>query len=174
MAPHVVGLDLSLTGTGIATADGTLSRVRTGDLRGGPRMSWIASHIFGDGLTQAADLVVVEGPSYGSQSGAGHHEAAGLWWHVIYRLHVFEVPYAVIPPSTLKKYAAGRGNATKPDMRVALLQRAGLDERDDNKVDAWWLRAAGLDHLGHPPVDLPKGQREALAKVDWPGAACPA
>ena len=26
------------------------------------------------------------------------------------------------------------------------------------------------DHLGHPPVDLPKANREALAKIAWPGA----
>jgi hypothetical protein len=166
MPPSVVGLDLSLTGTGIANNTGT-HRVRCGDLRGCARFSWIAAHIFGDGTTQAADLVVIEGPSYGS-SGAGHHEAAGLWWHIVHRLDALEVPYAVIPPSTLKKYAAGKGNATKPDMRVALLQRAGIDERDDNKVDAWWLRAAGLDALGRPLVELPKVQREALAKVAWP------
>lgn len=171
MTPAVVGLDLSLTGTGLARATGALERVRCGDLRGCPRLSWIAEHIFSDGTTQAADLVVIEGPSYGSMSGAGHHEAAGLWWHIVYRLDLLEVPYAVIPPTSLKKYATGKGNATKPDMRVALLQRTGIDERDDNKVDAWWLRAAGLDTLGHPLVELPKGQREALAKVAWPDIA---
>ncbi|MFD1940553.1 hypothetical protein ACFSKW_54780 [Nonomuraea mangrovi] len=165
--PSVVGLDLSLTGTGIATDTGA-QRVRCGDLRGTPRFSWISEHIFADGTTQAADLVVIEGPSYGSMSGAGHHEAAGLWWHIVYRLDLCEVPYAVVPPSTLKKYATGNGGASKPDMRMALFQRAGIDERDDNKVDAWWLRAAGLDALGHPLVDLPKAQREALSKVAWP------
>jgi hypothetical protein len=170
--PQVCGIDPSLTGTAIANAIGT-QRIRCGDLRGCARFSWIADGIFADGTTQAADLAVIEGPSYGSMSGAGHHEAAGLWWHIVYRLDALEVPYAVIPPSTLKKYATGRGNATKPDMRVAFLQRAGIDERDDNQVDAWWLRAAGLDALGHPPVDLPKAQREALAKVTWPQAVTP-
>ncbi|MEU4332361.1 hypothetical protein [Nonomuraea dietziae] len=165
--PRVVGLDLSLTGTGIAT-DAGMQRVRCGDLRGCTRFSWIASAVFDDGTVQASDLVVIEGPSYGSMSGAGHHEAAGLWWHIVYRLDLLEVPYAVVPPSTLKKYATGIGSATKPDMRMALFQRTGIDERDDNKVDAWWLRAAGLEVLGSPPVDVPKAQRDALAKVSWP------
>jgi hypothetical protein len=172
MVPSVVGLDLSLTATGLANTTGT-QRIRCGDLRGCARFSWIASAVFDDGTTQAADLVVIEGPSYGSMSGAGHHEAAGLWWHITYRLEALEVPYAVVPPSTLKKFAAGRGNATKPDMRMALFQRAGLDLRDDNQVDAWWLRAAGLQALGHPLVELPTAQREALDKVAWPTVATP-
>jgi hypothetical protein len=167
MSPSVVGIDLSLTGTGVAQDDG-LTRVTCGDLRGCDRFSWIAENIFGDGVVQAADLVVIEGPAYSKALQAGHHEAAGLWWHIIYRLHLMEVPYAVVPPSVLKKYATGRGNADKPDMRVALLQRTGIDERDNNKVDAAWLRMAGLDHLGCPLVEMPKANRDALAKVAWP------
>ncbi|MFI6814460.1 hypothetical protein ACIBG7_18760 [Nonomuraea sp. NPDC050328] len=167
MTPVVVGLDLSLTATGVADATGTRT-IRSGDLRGCDRFSWIANDILGDGTVQAADLIVIEGPAYSRALGAGHHEAAGLWWHIAYRLTALGVPYVAIPPTTLKKYATGRGNATKPDMRVALIKRAELDLRDDNQVDAWWLRAAGLDRLGSPLVELPKAQRDALAKVDWP------
>ncbi|NUU22891.1 MAG: Holliday junction endonuclease [Streptomycetaceae bacterium] len=155
-APYVVGLDLSLTATGVADINGTRT-IKCGDLRGCDRFSWIVSDIFGDGTVQAADLVVIEGPAYSRALGAGHHEAAGLWWHIVYRLTAHGVPYAVVPPTSLKKYTTGKGNATKPDMRMALFQRAGLDLRDDNQVDAWWLRAAGLDHLGSPPVELPQG-----------------
>jgi len=169
VTPRVCGIDLSLTATGIARTDGHTERVTCGDLRGTDRLAWICSAITGH-TTQGVDLVVVEGPSYGSMSGAGHHEAAGLWWLVAYTLDGRDVPYAVVPPSTLKKYATGRGNATKPDMRMALFQRTGLDLRDDNQVDGWWLRAAGLDALGHPVVDVPKAQRDALAKVAWPQA----
>ncbi len=78
------------------------------------------------------------------------------------------LPVAEVPPSSVKKYATGKGNATKPDMRVALLQRAGIDERDDNRVDAWWLRSAALDHYGEPVVAMPRIHREALAKMAWP------
>ncbi|MCX4468742.1 hypothetical protein OOK41_00150 [Micromonospora sp. NBC_01655] len=71
----------------------------------------------------------------------------------------------------MKKYATGRGNAGKPEMAVALYKRAGRELADDNQVDAWWLRAAGLDHLGHPPADMPKNHRAALDAVRWPTAA---
>jgi len=71
----------------------------------------------------------------------------------------------------LKRYATGKGNATKADMRMALFQRAGLDVRDDNAVDAWWLRAMALDHYGHPLVAMPQTHRQALEKVAWPELA---
>jgi hypothetical protein len=69
----------------------------------------------------------------------------------------------------VKKYATGRGNATKTDMAVALAKRAdGYELRDDNQVDAWWLGAMGRDHLGVPYVAMPATHRAALDKVTWP------
>lgn len=76
------------------------------------------------------------------------------------------VHYITVSPSIVKKLATGKGNATKPDMRMALYQRAGLDVRDDNQVDAWWLRQIGMQLLAHPDrLDLPKTHLAALAKI---------
>ena len=70
---------------------------------------------------------------------------------------------------TLKKFATGNGAAKKPDLRMALYRRAGVDVADDNQVDAWWLRQAGLQHLGDPDaVPLPQTHLSALDKVVWP------
>lgn len=161
-APSVCGLDLSLTGTGIATRTGTLT-VKPGDLRGLSRLAYIRGYVCGavDGCT----LVAVEGPAYSRALGAGHHEAAGLWWMVASDLTTAGLRVIVVPPSVLKKYATGRGNATKADMRVALLTRTGFDLRDDNQVDATWLRYLGLDYLGHPVLKLPADQHLAVNKV---------
>lgn len=167
--PRIVGADLSLTATGLAhSGDGTTETIRTGKLRGTERLHHIRGRVL-DAST-GADLILIEGPSYGSQ-GPGHHESAGLWWLITWTLDQHNIPYAILPPATVKKFATGRGNATKPDMRVALLQRVGLDLRDDNQVDAFWLRAAGLEYSGHPIVDLPKAQIEALGKATWPELA---
>ncbi len=172
MTPRVIGLDLSLTATGIATWDGRpTSTIRTLASDGDQRLRSIMVTVRADAWdyinSEPIELAVIEDlPT--------HAHGAGITGmvHGAVRVALIErgVPYALIPPATLKKYATGRGNATKPDMRMALFQRAGLDLRDDNQVDAWWLRAAGLDVLGHPLVDLPKAQREALTKVSWPAA----
>jgi hypothetical protein len=163
---NVVGVDLSLTATGIATAAGL--HLLSTDRRGEDRIDWIADQLVSYYAAPGdTDLVVLEGLSHGSQ-GNKVHEIAGLHWHVRAILFRFAIPTAVVPPSTLKKYTTGKGTATKPDMRMALYQRTGLDERDDNKVDAWWLRAMGADALGVPTIGMPAAHRAALAKVKWP------
>lgn len=159
----VVGLDPSMTATGIAAADGQLSVVGGDSKLGDERLCRIADAV---ALAVAeADLVVIELLPQ-------HMKAAGITGmvHGVIRLTLLNagVPYVHLSPATVKKYATGRGTADKSDMRMALYQRAGIDERNDNKVDAWWLRAAGLDYYGEPIVTMPKTNRDALTKADWP------
>lgn len=161
-APRVLGLDLSITATGIAFPDGTTHTLRP-HTNGDQRLLEIV-----EDLTvpiMCADLVVIEGPVVRSNAAV----TIGMVHGAIRTLLLKEeTPYATVPPATLKKYATGRGNATKPDMRMELYKRTGIDLGDDNQVDAWWLQAAGLHHLGHPPVDLPKTQVDVLEKIEWP------
>jgi Holliday junction resolvasome RuvABC endonuclease subunit len=80
-----------------------------------------------------------------------------------------EVPFAVVTAASLKKFATGSGNAAKADMRMELYKRTGLDLRDDNEVDAWWLREIGLHLNGHPDrITLPATHLAALTKVKTP------
>jgi Holliday junction resolvasome RuvABC endonuclease subunit len=44
-----------------------------------------------------------------------------------------------IPPMTLKKYAAGKGNAKKQEMLLQIYKRWGLEFNDDNAADAYSL-----------------------------------
>lgn len=79
------------------------------------------------------------------------------------------VPFTVVTAASLKKFATGSGNAGKADMRMELYKRTGVDIRDDNQVDATWLRQIGL-HLTHHPdaLALPKAHTDALLKVKQP------
>lgn len=169
MSARVVGLDLSLTGTGVATADSRLLTIRSHP--GGEtvadrveRLTDIAATI-SDHL-DGADMVVIEGPAYSQQAQPGHHLRAGLWWWVADLACAHDAEVIEVTPSALKKFATGRGNATKADMRVALLQRTGEDIRDDNQADAYWLRQIGLHLLGDPTaIPLPRTHLATLAKI---------
>lgn len=176
-APRVLGLDLSLTGTGIARlgADGVelLRTVRPGKATGHERMEMIMEAIHEAQRLAYLDLVVIEGPSYGSQRKAqrGHHERAGLWWLVAHGLYAQWGSYAVVAPMARAKYATGNGGSNKRAVLAAVRERYGhLVERvgNDNEADALVLAHMGVDHLGGHLVDVPSVNREALRRADWP------
>lgn len=163
-APNVVGLDLSITATGCCHPDGELETWKYAAKHGDRRLRYIADEVSAFPLP-LPDLFVIEDlPT--------HAHGAGITGmvHGAVRCELLRagIPYALVTPATLKKYATGKGNADKTAMTLALYKRTGLELADDNQVDAWWLRAAGLQHLGHPIVDMPAAQVDALAKVDWP------
>lgn len=177
--PRVLGLDLSLTGTGIAYRDGTTRTIKTRRADGDRRLLQIAEEIRiaaggGDtGLGPAVDLAVIEDiPT--------HAHGAGITGmvHGTVRTVLMDlgIPYALVVPATLKSYAADHGRASKTDMAAAAYLAAGREFPGDlnargeggDQCDAWWLRAAGLDWLGHAEFTLPAAQRARLAKAKWP------
>lgn len=176
-APRVLGLDLSLTGTGIARIGGDsiemLTTVRPGTRTGHERIEYILTAIYDAQRAQGIDLVVIEGPSYGSQGGQrGHHERAGLWWLVAQGLYAQERPYAVVAPKARAKYATGNGNDGKAAVKAAVRGRYGhlvaAGVRNDDEADALVLAAMGVDHLGGHLVDVPSVNRQALDNAAWP------
>jgi Holliday junction resolvasome RuvABC endonuclease subunit len=161
---HVVGIDPSLTATGIAYADGSTATVKYArGADGDQRLEeiYVATICAVEDRPQLA--VVEDLPTHAHGAGKTGMAQGAVRLALIGNL----VPYVVVTPATVKKYATGKGNATKPDMRMALYQRTGLDLRDDNQVDAWWLRALGCHLLGHPLLQVPKTHLEALDKVDF-------
>lgn len=173
--PRVLGLDLSLTGTGICRLGGDgvelLRTVRCAKLTRHERLAWILGAIQTAQRDQHLDLVVVEGPSYGSQGGQqGHHERAGLWWLVTQGLHARGRSYAVVAPKARAKYATGNGNDGKKAVLDAVRERYGhlTPVHNDNEADALVLAHMGIDKLGGRLVDVPQLNRAALDRADWP------
>lgn len=170
MTARVLGIDLSLTATGLAGPDWTRTLKPPAKLAGVARIDWILSQI-DDQLVRDGylDLAVVEGPAFSRQAGqAGHHERAGLWWAVARELDHDDVPYAVVSPTALKRYGAGKGNAGKDDVLREVTRRFDWFTGDNNAADALVLAAMGADHLGHPIAAMPATHRAALAAVAWP------
>lgn len=164
-AARVLALDLSLTATGVAFPDGVTVTITTKD-KGVERLATIREEVLaclGDGDWRPTH-VAIEGPAFGR---ANQMHALGQLAGVVYlALHEDGFDPVIVPPSSLKKYATGKGNAAKPEVLAAAIRRLDYDGHDDNEADALWLRALVMDALGHPVVDVPATHRAALAKVD--------
>jgi Holliday junction resolvasome RuvABC endonuclease subunit len=167
----ITGLDLSLTSTGIARLrPGHTPEVATltpGNRTGHKRLAWLLAAI--TYRTAKADLVTIEGPSYGSTTG-NQHERAGLWWLVAHHLWAAGIPYVVIAPAQLKRYAAGKGNAAKDQVLAAVIRRySGVPVSGHDQADALILAAMAADHYGRPIAPVPQANRAALTTVrNWP------
>lgn len=182
---RIIGLDLSLTATGVAIIDdGTAATVaqttvHTFVSKGAKdatiaqrvaRLDQIERAVFGfTGLGDSfADLIVIEGPSYAQRTQTGEHLRAGLWWRLVSFIEGECGPVAEVPPTVLKKYATGKGNAGKDEVLLAVARRfPDVEVRDNNQADALVLAAMGADHLGHPIATMPASHRAALDAVRW-------
>lgn len=176
---NVVGLDLSLTATGVATAHGT--EVLSTKLKGCERLAWVRDEIMrrlgpsidlnGSPLTYVAPdtLVVIEDYAYSRANQA--HQIGELHGVIRLALHEAGVPMALVAPTARAKYATGSGRAGKSEVLAAAIRRLGYEGHDDNEADALWLRTMALDHYGLSRITMPTAHREGLDKVDWPELA---
>lgn len=166
----VLGIDPSLTATGMVTLDerdGFFSRVVRPRFAGVRRLIEIEQAV-----AQAAEgitLVAIEGYAFGAQAS---REALGELGGVL-KLCLYEckVPTIIVPPSSVKKFACGRGNAKKDELRLAVYKKWGLDEqqlRTADEVDAYVLAqialVVALRRAGRE-VELLKYEAEALKSL---------
>lgn len=171
---RVVGLDLSLTATGIARYDGvtmTLSgkaysgAARLGALRDGVlMMSGVVCQEAFD--TERPDLVCIEGYSFASRHGG---ERLGELGGVIrLALHEQKMPWVEIAPKIVKKLATGKGNAAKEEVFAAAIRRLSYKGSSLDEADALWVREVALQHFGDPSCELPAAHLVALKGIEWP------
>lgn len=87
---------------------------------------------------EPADKVCIEGFSYGSR-GKGVSFQYGLGYMLRDRMYRAGIHYIDIPPSQVKKFATGKGNAKKDVMAVEIYKRWGYEHSSDNVRDAFVL-----------------------------------
>lgn len=183
----MAGLDLSLTGTGVAVVDTTWRWAPLLFLEGSPppedapgydrpdvaaraeRIAVLAERIVADLGHLPLDLAVLEGPSLHSRHGQPH-ERSGLWWAVAEGLRFAGVPLAEVAPTARALYATGAGNAHKQSVLAASVATYQLRTRNHNIADAMILAAMGARHLGQPIEARPLNARQigALDRALWP------
>ncbi|WP_353107781.1 crossover junction endodeoxyribonuclease RuvC [Gordonia sp. (in: high G+C Gram-positive bacteria)] len=180
---HHTGLDLSLTGTGIAHLqtgpDGPTITTRTITSSGrktdtlpmrADRLRRIRNAILDH--TRDADLVALEAPAYAANVGSVW-DRAGLWWLVVQGLDQLRIPYVAIPPTTVKKFATDKGNADKTAVAAGMTRLWGdhASPQDDNQFDALALAtmaAVHTDFRALAPVTILERHKLAASGITWP------
>lgn len=176
---RVMGLDLSLTSCGVATANvvthlcppavkGRRTRTPDDDLQ---RLVWLKSSLARLFETERPQLVVIEdfagGHTPQSRTAFQLGELAGV---VKVMLHAGHVPIVLAPSAARCRYATGKGSAKKEEVLVAARDRLGYDGTQLDEADALVLRALGCDAMGQPLAEMPATHRAAIDKVEWPAA----
>lgn len=115
----VLGVDLSWSSTGIAIWNGqniTFYDYILTNSKEDPmaRIHRVKKGIFNTIAKKQPDLIVLEGYAFGRPQGATKSgEMAGV---IKYFLWKKQIPFELCPPTTLKKFATGKGNASKEQM----------------------------------------------------------
>lgn len=162
---NYIGLDLSTkTGFVVLDEDGRVLEAReiTSGKKDIARMIDLSQLIFRAVYSHEPCKVAIEGFSYGSK-GSGVDFQYGLGWIIRKGLFETEIPFLIVPPTVLKKYAGAKGNAKKDALAVEIFKRWGYEHKSDNVRDAYVLAqmARGSVYTN----DRPKFQQEALQKV---------
>ena len=142
-SPAIVGIDTSLTNTSMFFGPGEFREIKGGKLRGVSRLHNLYAKSLEALRHYKPRMAVIEGYAY--MANARQHrlgEAGGMVRLACFKSGVDRI-YEV-PPTTLKKFFAGHGKATKEDMIYEASQR-GHVLPNDNVADACALWYAGQD-----------------------------
>lgn len=165
---NIVGLDLSLTGTGICCEVGTSTikyKWKTGDPEE-PRLAFILSEVLD--ACHDADLVGIEGLAFASNTGKSN-ERAGLHFLVRMGLWQINIPFVLVPPTTVKMWATGSGRADKDEVLLSVVRNfPKIEVQNNNEADAVSIYTLVKEAVGESLVSLPATHRRALDKLVLP------
>ena len=160
--PYVVGLDFSITASGVADSAGRVVAAGKSGVTTLPpagrclalqqvgQIVWGHLDLHGDGaLLVIESLEAVKGKGNG-----GLIERGFVWYWLIAAALDRGHRIMVVHPRIVKKYATGHGDANKREMLTAVNGWGKWEVgRNDNKADAAALCAIGLHVLGFPVVE---------------------
>jgi len=145
----IVGIDASLTSTGIAVSNGFNLRTATesieSKLKGADRLIEIREKIRENIIF--AGLVVLEDYAFSRPNQA--HQIGELGG--VLRVLIKEMGKKLLTVGTmqLKKFATGKHNASKEEIAVAAYKKWGIECRTNDETDAAVLVYIGLAYMGN-------------------------
>ena len=153
---HVVGLDLSLTCTGIATVyqdphPPTTDKIVTKGHRGDSsrdqyrRRVTITNKVLEYAF--ASNLIVIEGPAMSRNVGS-MRERAELVGRIKDSFSEAGDAFIIVGPTQLKRWATGAGNADKAAVASSVTRIAGIEIGTSDEADALALALIGAQVLG--------------------------
>lgn len=164
---RIAGLDAS-TKSGIAfTADGQHfvgDVIHFPKLTGFTRLAAMANRWGGLIDDWKPDLVVIEGYSFNS-FGSSFSTLVEVGCILRNQLHLRGIEWYDVPPSVVKKFACGKGNAKKPVVAQGVWRQWGYTHPSDDVIDAHVLVRIGLEiaRLGRVPIQLKGVHREGVS-----------
>jgi len=159
-----LGVDLSLTGTGLCVLNGDNNETATikTSYKGCKRLEFIKQSVMAYVEFHNPDTVILEGYSYGSRIGQAF--SIGELGGVVRLGLSSKYSVLVVPPTCLKKFITGKGNASKDVMLMKTFKKYGIEFTDNNKCDAFGLAQMGKAFSEGTKI---KYEKEALEKVKF-------
>lgn len=170
---YVLGVDLSLTGTGcvILEKDKVVveklikTKPAKNLIQETDRLMEIRDSIPLEFNGERVSLVVIEGLAFMAHFTSALTQLAGLNYMLRARLLDAAIPFVVVAPTTLKKFITGRGNAQKNELMLEVYKRWGVPFANDNLCDSYGLAQIGLAVLNQASNTLTKPQRETIKLI---------
>jgi len=151
----IIGLDLSLTSTGVSIYSLAEDSITTESIKTSNKNSYMQRYkiildrlLEIDHFTLPCSIYFIEGYSFGSfgksSSMSNLIELGGI---IKYDLTNRERFYIDVPPTVLKKFVTGKGNAKKEDIKLALYKKYHKEFKNSDEADAYALTMFGLKYL---------------------------
>lgn len=167
-----LGLDLSLTCTGVVILTDTIHTNKSDDIvfqgtldpasyKEEIRLGYLYTSLKGILEKHPIRFAGVEGAAYQKE---GRLYELGQWAGVVYLLFwEFSIPFIEITPSQVKKYLTGKGAGSKSTILLDIYKIHGIEFRNDNIADAYGVCLAARDYfLNTPSYNY---QKEVIASL---------
>jgi len=170
----IVGIDASLISTGVAVYEDVAfsESHKTIDTyaiepkeTGVKRLCFIRKAIAD--IISNSDLIVLENYAFARANQA--HQIGELGGVLRMLFHENNIPYIVVSPGQVKKFATDKGNATKEKIAVACYKHWGAEFSTNDEADAYVLMRIGMALKGIGVDKLTGYQKEIIKAINKGG-----
>jgi Holliday junction resolvasome RuvABC endonuclease subunit len=172
----VMGLDLSLTGTGLVIVDEDGTLVVSELLKSKPsgdrpldelvRIQKIVGRIEAFIEEHSPSSVFIENLAFMARNTTALVQLSGLSFMVRDMLSRRGIPFFLIAPTSLKKFITSSGKGDKNLMLLEVYKQYNHSFLEDNTCDSFCLCACGLAFHGKPINKLTVGQKDVIKLLE--------